>query len=65
MRPREYPLLCEAVEVGVAHGWRRAFKHREDPLPEAEAAQVREAIAEAVLSDILERFALEDAPEEE
>lgn len=59
MKAKEYPLLLDAVEVGVASGWRRAFKHREGEPAGAEA--IREAIREAVITELLERFDLDDA----
>jgi len=47
-----YAILQEAVEAGVAYGWRRAHKHVDAP---GEDAITRE-IAQAVLSEILDRF---------
>lgn len=58
MRAKAYPVLCSAVESGVACGWNRAHKH--DPHPAEEVA--REAIERAVLDAICEAF---DFPEDD
>ena len=59
-----WPALTEAIEAGVAYGIRRAYKHREDPEPSDELREaLSEAIADAVLSEICERFTIEEAPE--
>ena len=50
--PRVYPLLADAVEVGVRYGYRRAFKHDDSPKEES----IIQAVADAVLNEIMERF---------
>ena len=52
IRARVYPLMREAVEAGTAYGWQRAHKHVDDPTPEA----IKEAIEQAVMNEICERF---------
>ena len=52
LRVRAYPVLVEAVEAGVSFGWRRAHKHVDEPTEE----EVRDAIADAVVSEVCERF---------
>jgi hypothetical protein len=56
IRARVYPLMREAVEVGVAYGWQRAHKHVDNPTPEA----IKEAIVQAVMTEISERFSFSD-----
>ncbi len=36
IKVRAYPVLCRAVEEGVAYGWRRAHKHIDTPDAETE-----------------------------
>lgn len=50
--PKVYPLLVEAVEVGVRCGYRRAFKHTEHPTEEV----IFSALEDAILLEIFERF---------
>jgi hypothetical protein len=52
MKVRAYPVLCQAVEKGVAYGWRRAHKHNDAPDPET----IEEQIVEAVLSEVCDYF---------
>ena len=52
LRVKAYPVLCEAVEAGVAYGWNRAHKHNDKPAPDA----IQEVIIDAVLTEICERF---------
>lgn len=47
-----WPLLHEAVEVGVTIGWNRAHKHTDTPEP----AAIQDAIHDAVMHEIAERF---------
>jgi hypothetical protein len=56
MRAKEYPLLVEAVECGVARGWRRAYKHTDAPTEET----VRDTIIEEVIGEVCERFELDE-----
>lgn len=50
--PKVWPLLQEAVEVGVTIGWNRAHKHTDTPEP----AAIQDAIHDAVMHEIAERF---------
>jgi len=52
MKPKIYTILGQAVEEGVQRGYYRAFKHVEDPSPEA----IIESIDFAVMASILEYF---------
>jgi hypothetical protein len=52
MTVRSYDVLRRAVEDGVAYGYRRAHKYSDKPEPEA----VKEAIEQAVMSEICEWF---------
>lgn len=56
LRVNTYAVLREAVERGVAFGWRRAHKH--NPKPDSDA--VCEAIEGAVVGEVLEWFAIEE-----
>jgi len=56
MRCRVYDVLSRAVDEGVTEGWRKAHKHTDTPGED----RLRETIAEAVLSEILEYFTLDD-----
>lgn len=52
IRVRTYGIVAEAVERGIAEGWRRAHKHTTHPTPDA----IRDALYDAVmlaLSDAL------------
>ena len=57
LRVKVYPVLCEAVERGVAYGLNRAYKHTETPTRE----QIAEAVEHAVLHEICEWFDVEGA----
>lgn len=61
LRARAYPLIVEAVEAGVAYGWRRAWKHRDGEPGEDAADPMREEIEQAVVDAICERFDFDDA----
>jgi hypothetical protein len=50
--PKLYPLLEQAVENGVACGWRRAHKHTDQPTEDL----MCDAVTQAVLHEICERF---------
>jgi hypothetical protein len=56
MRIRAYPVLCRAVEEGVAYGWRRAHKHIDTP----DVKSIEEQIVTAVLNEICEYFNFDD-----
>ena len=46
MKPKIYTILGQAVEEGVRRGYYRAFKHVEDPSPDA----IIESIDSAVMA---------------
>ena len=52
VRARTYTIMAEAVEAGIARGFRRAHKHTSKP---AESALLDE-IEQAVMAEICERF---------
>jgi hypothetical protein len=56
LRPRVYELLSEAVEIGIAQGWRRARKHTSRPSPQL----VQQEIYRAVMEQAGERFDFEE-----
>lgn len=55
IRAKVYPLMRETVEAGVLYGWTRAHKYTDAPTPE----DIREAIEQAVMTEICERFEFE------
>ncbi len=56
MSIRAYPVLCRAVEEGVAYGWRRAHKHTQ--MPDAQAIEAE--IVNAVLIEVCQYFDFDD-----
>lgn len=52
MIPKTYQLLLRCVEVGVASGMRRAYKHTDTPGED----YIKEAITDAVMLEICEWF---------
>ena len=52
MKPKIYTILAQAVEDGVKRGYRRAFKHVENPSEES----IIDAVDSAVMASILEYF---------
>jgi hypothetical protein len=56
MRPRIYPLVEEAVEVGTRRGYRLAHKHVENPTEEA----IIDKITDCVMGEIAERFVFDN-----
>lgn len=56
VRVRIYPLLCAAVEAGVAYGYRRAHKYEDNPGEE----HIKETIISAVTSELCELFVFDD-----
>lgn len=59
IRVRVYPLICDAVDIGVTRGWRRAHKHDDAPGEDA----ILTAIGEAVLGELCERLRFDDYPD--
>lgn len=58
-RVRAYPVLCHAVEEGVAYGWRRAHKHIDAP----DAQTIEDQIVDAVLSEVCQYFDFDEDAE--
>ncbi len=56
MRVKEYPVLVDCVERGVAHGINRAYKHNDNPSHEF----IKQQIEDAVMSEICEYFNFEE-----
>lgn len=61
MRANEYVVFVECVEVGVLRSRRRADKHAEDPLTDAQWARVSAAVEDEVVNAVCEKFTF--APE--
>src|SRR3990167_9568810 len=60
MKPRVYRILREAVEVGVQRGWNRAHEYSDCPRHEV----TLDAIEQAVIQEVSERFRFEDKDED-
>ena len=58
MKPKFRVILDQAIEEGVLRGYRRAFKHNEEPTEEA----ICETIEDCVMSSLYEYF---DFPNED
>jgi hypothetical protein len=56
MRIRAYPVLCRAVEEGVAYGWQHAHKHVDTP----DAETIEQQIVSAVLNEVCQYFDFDD-----
>lgn len=56
MKPKIRVILEMAIENGVRRGYRRAFKHIDNPTEES----ICEHIEEAVMSSVYEFFSFED-----
>ncbi len=56
MKPKIHVILSQAIEEGVLLGYRRAFKHNEDPSEEI----ICETIEECVMSQIYEYFTFDE-----
>lgn len=52
MKVNEYKVLTEAIERGISYGWNRAYKHTDNPTPDA----VKTQIEDAVLQEVCEYF---------
>jgi hypothetical protein len=55
--PKVYPLLVDAVDVGVRSGIQRAFKHTDTPTH----LEIEVAVGQAVMSEICDRFSVVEA----
>ena len=59
MVPKVWPLLDEAIEVGLARGWRLAEKHLDaDQHATPEAIQTRQH--QEILTELCERFRIDE-----
>ena len=58
MKPKFHVILSQAIEEGVKRGYRRAYKHNENPSEEV----ICETIEDCVMSSLYEYF---DFPEEQ
>ena len=56
MKPKFRVILDQAIEEGVRRGYRRAFKHNEDPSEEI----ICDTIEDCVMSQIYEYFDFSD-----
>ena len=56
MKVKEYTVLVDCVERGVAMGMNRAYKYSETPT----RAYINEQIADAVMLEISEYFTFDD-----
>jgi len=56
MKPKFRVILEQAINEGTRRGYRRAFKHNEDPSEEV----ICETIEECVMSAIYEYFTFDD-----
>lgn len=56
MKPKMYKILNTAIEEGVRDGWRRAYKHNDNPHEDA----VKEFIEDAVMSSIHDYFVFDE-----
>ena len=55
MKPKILPVLEMCIENGLSYGYRRAFKHNDDPTED----QITQAIKDAVMHEIHEWFDFE------
>ncbi|MFZ9315677.1 MAG: hypothetical protein ACO24P_00160 [Candidatus Nanopelagicaceae bacterium] len=57
LKPKTYPILQQAIEEGVLHGYNRAHKHVEKP----DEILLVESIVKYTMEAIFEWFDIEDA----
>lgn len=55
LKPKSYPILLQAVEEGVLHGYSRAHKHVDNP----NEVLIVDSIVEHTVQSILEWFDIE------
>jgi hypothetical protein len=60
MKPNTYRIITDCIETGIDVGWLRAHKHTDTPSDE----QIKDAIYQAVMSEIAEYFTFESAEAE-
>lgn len=56
LRPDPWKVMEEAVDAGIAYGLNRADKHAADVLTDAQRQRVANAVYEAVVLEMSERF---------
>ena len=56
MKPKFLPVLEMCIENGLTLGYRRAFKHTDDPTEE----QITQAIKDAIMLELYEWFDFND-----
>jgi hypothetical protein len=56
MRPNSYTILCDCLDAGIAYGLRRADKHADDPLTDAQRERLAEHLEREILNAICEKF---------
>ena len=52
MKPKILPVLEMCIENGLSYGYRRAFKHTDDPTED----QITQAIKDAIMLELFEWF---------
>ena len=61
MKPNYYAIISECLEAGCRRGVARAFKHSDDPSYD----QIQEAVYDAVMIELNEKFYFTSPKEEE
>lgn len=56
LRPKTYPILLQAIEEGVLHGYNRAHKHVDQP----DEILLVEMIVKHTMESVLEWFDIDD-----
>lgn len=56
LKPKTYPILLQAVEEGVLHGYNKAHKHVDKP----DEILLVECIVKATMESVLEWFDIDD-----
>ena len=52
MKPKILPVLEMCIENGLTHGYRRAFKHNDNPTEE----QITDQIKQSIMNELYEWF---------
>ena len=56
LKPKTYPILLQAIEEGVLHGYNRAHKHVENP----DEILLVDSIVKYTMESVLEWFQIDD-----
>ncbi len=56
MKPKTYHILSNSIESGILLGYRRAFKHNDNPLEES----IVESIHHSIMNEVSEYFSFDD-----